>query len=230
MIFIRWKKDKEMKSVINASTFVHRHSFKLKLNRSSYTFFSDIWLSSMMMSIISTSSPIGRDHHRLTRFFIEDILRQSLKSHRDRSVSEHSDDVLVQSTKRNKKKKARTTFTPKQIFELEKKFGQKKYLSARERIEMATLLSVTETQVKIWYVLQYFSFLAWWSLPLRFQNRRTKWKKTENISNAQAAEHKSGVRKMSSTSSSPSYHRSTQRSIGSESSISSSHQVYHLST
>lgn len=46
-----------------------------------------------------------------------------------------------------KKKKARTTFTGRQIFELEKQFEQKKYLSSSERAEMATLLNVTETQV-----------------------------------------------------------------------------------
>ena len=47
-----------------------------------------------------------------------------------------------------KKKKARTTFTGRQIFELEKQFEQKKYLSSSERAEMATLLNVTETQVQ----------------------------------------------------------------------------------
>ena len=47
-----------------------------------------------------------------------------------------------------KKKKARTTFTGRQIFELEKQFEQKKYLSSAERAEMASLLSVTETQVR----------------------------------------------------------------------------------
>lgn len=61
-----------------------------------------------------------------------------------------------------KKKKARTTFTGRQIFELEKHFGDKKYLTATQRSEMASLLNVTETQVKIW-----------------FQNRRTKWKRQE---------------------------------------------------
>jgi hypothetical protein len=44
----------------------------------------------------------------------------------------------------------------------------------------------------------------------RFQNRRTKWKKTENISNAEAAEHKLGTRKMSSTSSSSLDHHRNQ--------------------
>ncbi|OZC04862.1 homeobox domain protein [Onchocerca flexuosa] len=66
-----------------------------------------------------------------------------------------------------KKKKARTTFTGRQIFELEKQFEKKKYLSSSERGELAKLLNVTETQVKIW-----------------FQNRRTKWKKNEIEKNA----------------------------------------------
>jgi hypothetical protein len=46
-----------------------------------------------------------------------------------------------------KRKKARTTFTGRQIFELEKQFEVKKYLSSSERAEMAKLLNVTETQV-----------------------------------------------------------------------------------
>ena len=47
----------------------------------------------------------------------------------------------------NKKKKVRTTFTGRQIFELEKMFENKKYLSSSERSEMAKLLNVTEQQV-----------------------------------------------------------------------------------
>lgn len=47
----------------------------------------------------------------------------------------------------HRKKKARTTFTGRQIFELEKQFELKKYLSSSERAEMAKLLNVTETQV-----------------------------------------------------------------------------------
>ncbi len=49
---------------------------------------------------------------------------------------------------KEKKKKARTTFSGRQIFELEKQFELKKYLSASERAELATLLNVTDTQVR----------------------------------------------------------------------------------
>ncbi|XP_017782297.1 PREDICTED: homeobox protein Hox-A4-like [Nicrophorus vespilloides] len=84
-----------------------------------------------------------------------------------------SSEPLSDDAEKSKKKKARTTFTGRQIFELEKQFELKKYLSSSERSEMAKLLNVTETQVKIW-----------------FQNRRTKWKKIDNITNAEAAEHK----------------------------------------
>ncbi|XP_070498206.1 uncharacterized protein DDB_G0287625 [Chironomus tepperi] len=48
-----------------------------------------------------------------------------------------------------RKKKARTTFTGRQIFELEKQFEVKKYLSSNERTEMARILNVTETQVSL---------------------------------------------------------------------------------
>uniref|UniRef100_A0A2H1V576 SFRICE_020397 n=1 Tax=Spodoptera frugiperda TaxID=7108 RepID=A0A2H1V576_SPOFR len=48
-----------------------------------------------------------------------------------------------------RRKKARTTFTGRQIFELEKLFEVKKYLSSGERADMAKLLNVTETQIII---------------------------------------------------------------------------------
>ena len=44
-------------------------------------------------------------------------------------------------------RKTRTTFTGKQLFELERIFEQKKYLSSNERQEVARLLNVTGSQV-----------------------------------------------------------------------------------
>lgn len=58
------------------------------------------------------------------------------------------DDSDTGSSDVKRRKKARTTFTGRQIFELEKQFEIKKYLSSSERTEMAKLLNVTETQVR----------------------------------------------------------------------------------
>uniref|UniRef100_A0A0L8H664 Homeobox domain-containing protein n=3 Tax=Octopus bimaculoides TaxID=37653 RepID=A0A0L8H664_OCTBM len=57
-------------------------------------------------------------------------------------------------------RRARTAFTYEQLVALENKFKTTRYLSVCERLNLALSLSLTETQVKIW-----------------FQNRRTKWKK-----------------------------------------------------
>lgn len=59
-----------------------------------------------------------------------------------------------------KPRRARTAFTYEQLVALENKFRSTRYLSVCERLNLALSLSLTETQVKIW-----------------FQNRRTKWKK-----------------------------------------------------
>lgn len=87
-------------------------------------------------------------------FYIRDILRGSSQNqqgngYRSASMSDQPG-LFLKTSKKKKKKKARTTFTGRQIFELEKKFEAKKYLSSIERAEMAALLTVTETQVKIW--------------------------------------------------------------------------------
>ena len=58
---------------------------------------------------------------------------------------------------------SRRGLTPRgyeQLVALENKFRATRYLSVCERLNLALSLSLTETQVKIW-----------------FQNRRTKWKK-----------------------------------------------------
>ncbi|XP_022257182.1 homeobox protein Nkx-2.5-like [Limulus polyphemus] len=58
------------------------------------------------------------------------------------------------------RRKPRVLFSQAQVYELERRFKQQRYLSAPEREQLASLLKLTSTQVKIW-----------------FQNRRYKCKR-----------------------------------------------------
>ncbi|NXG09664.1 NKX28 protein, partial [Sakesphorus luctuosus] len=57
----------------------------------------------------------------------------------------------VRSSEAEKKKKRRVLFSKAQTLELERRFRQQRYLSAPEREQLARLLSLTPTQVKIWF-------------------------------------------------------------------------------
>lgn len=61
-----------------------------------------------------------------------------------------------------KKRRPRALFSHGQVYELERRFAVQKYLTAHEREQLAGLLHLTETQVKIW-----------------FQNRRYKRKRQQ---------------------------------------------------
>lgn len=63
-------------------------------------------------------------------------------------------------SKNRRKRKPRVLFSQAQVFELERRFKQQRYLSAPERDQLASILKLTPNQVKIW-----------------FQNRRYKTKK-----------------------------------------------------
>ncbi|XP_064466332.1 homeobox protein Nkx-2.3-like [Ornithodoros turicata] len=84
------------------------------------------------------------------------------------SITEHSSahgfGKKVSHTKDNLKqrnrKKPRVLFSQSQVYELERRFKEQKYLSASERDHLASALKLTSTQVKIW-----------------FQNRRYKCKR-----------------------------------------------------
>ena len=67
------------------------------------------------------------------------------------------------------RRKRRVLFTQAQVFELEKRFKQQRYLSAPEREAIAAMINLTPTQVKIWfqnhrYFLIYCEIIAHYSL------------------------------------------------------------------
>ena len=49
----------------------------------------------------------------------------------------------------SRRRKARTVFSDQQLSGLEQRFGSQKYLSTPERVELASQLNLTETQVRI---------------------------------------------------------------------------------
>ena len=100
-----------------------------------------------------------------TPHLIDNILGKDVQVEKEIISQEN---VNVVTTKGEKK--TRTSFSSKQINKLERDFVLKKYLTSTERLELANELGLTQQQVKIW-----------------FQNRRTKWKKIEKISNEEAA-------------------------------------------
>lgn len=77
--------------------------------------------------------------------------------------NEAMEDVKTEDSDRpktRKRRKPRVLFSQAQVYELERRFKQQKYLSAPERDHLAGVLKLTPTQVKIW-----------------FQNRRYKCKR-----------------------------------------------------
>lgn len=57
-------------------------------------------------------------------------------------------------------KRARTTFSPEQLYHLEREFKRNQYMIGKDRSQLSQELGLSETQVKVW-----------------FQNRRTKLKR-----------------------------------------------------
>uniref|UniRef100_A0A8C4PXB6 NK1 transcription factor related 2-like,b n=1 Tax=Eptatretus burgeri TaxID=7764 RepID=A0A8C4PXB6_EPTBU len=117
--------------------------------------------------IIGTGSQCGPERHELqlegresdesgVKDAQEDESRKPMLSNGQKQKRKRSS----ADAKSGKPRRARTAFTYEQLVALENKFKSTRYLSVCERLNLALSLSLTETQVKIW-----------------FQNRRTKWKK-----------------------------------------------------
>lgn len=56
------------------------------------------------------------------------------------------------------RRKRRVLFSQAQVYELERRFKQQKYLSAPEREHLASMINLTPTQVKIWFQNHRYKF------------------------------------------------------------------------
>merc|ERR1712226_957207 len=84
-----------------------------------------------------------------------------LSSSADKAASAVASAAAAMQFPLTQRRKRRILFTQAQIYELERRFKQQKYLSAPEREHLASMIGLTPTQVKIW-----------------FQNHRYKTKKS----------------------------------------------------
>ncbi|CAH1134401.1 unnamed protein product [Ceutorhynchus assimilis] len=101
-------------------------------------------------------------------------LESEPSSNDDHSISIHDSGYLplpiqdaneqCDAVKSRKPRRRRTAFTHAQLAFLERKFRCQKYLSVADRSDVADALNLSETQVKTWY-----------------QNRRTKWKRQNQL-------------------------------------------------
>jgi len=85
-------------------------------------------------------SDYNSDNHRLSRH-----------SSSGSCSSGNDDQINLVGQPQPSKKKRRVLFSKAQLFELEKKFRQQKYLSSQEREEFAEVVKLSPLQLKIWF-------------------------------------------------------------------------------
>ncbi|XP_006001881.1 homeobox protein Nkx-2.3 [Latimeria chalumnae] len=103
----------------------------------------------------------------------DDALRdQEQRNCAIKKTQEDSKQEELERPKQRTRRKPRVLFSQAQVFELERRFKQQRYLSAPEREHLANSLKLTSTQVKIW-----------------FQNRRYKCKRQRQDKSLEIAGH-----------------------------------------
>ncbi|CAL8274084.1 unnamed protein product [Merluccius merluccius] len=98
--------------------------------------------------------------HRDPLHFYPWVLRNRFFGHRFQGNDVSQDSLLLHGPFARKPKRIRTAFSPSQLLRLERAFEKNHYVVGVERKQLANSLSLSETQVKVW-----------------FQNRRTKYKR-----------------------------------------------------
>ncbi|XP_055629477.1 homeobox protein koza isoform X2 [Toxorhynchites rutilus septentrionalis] len=103
-----------------------------------------------------------QQQQQLTSCGLISVNHQGMVSSSGTIVADASNGIIVKAGR--KPRRRRTAFTHAQLAYLERKFRCQKYLSVADRSDVADALNLSETQVKTWY-----------------QNRRTKWKRQNQL-------------------------------------------------
>ncbi|XP_069712766.1 LOW QUALITY PROTEIN: homeobox protein EMX1-like [Phaenicophaeus curvirostris] len=104
--------------------------------------------------------PFFGPQHRDPLNFYPWVLRNRFFGHRFQGSEVSQESLLLHGPFARKPKRIRTAFSPSQLLRLERAFEKNHYVVGAERKQLASSLSLSETQVKVW-----------------FQNRRTKYKR-----------------------------------------------------
>ncbi|XP_008277969.1 homeobox protein Nkx-2.3 [Stegastes partitus] len=114
----------------------------------------------------------GQNHSAELRLENEQEEQDSKSCAALRGDCEDPDSEKPATKQQRTRRKPRVLFSQAQVFELERRFKQQRYLSAPEREHLASSLKLTSTQVKIW-----------------FQNRRYKCKRQRQDKSLEIAGH-----------------------------------------
>jgi hypothetical protein len=130
------------------SNFLH-HSNETSRNSKSFR------IQDLLHSKVSLGGPTDKNNKILDiptpSNEMNDATSRQINTSQDKSHHRKptSIDSLLYSNK--KARKARTAFTDHQLSELEKAFQLQKYLTVKDRLNLAASLNLSDTQVKTWY-------------------------------------------------------------------------------
>ncbi|OON18422.1 homeobox domain protein, partial [Opisthorchis viverrini] len=94
----------------------------------------------------------NRLHHELSmKRFLDACNNESMGEANTNPVTKEPSDTCQTGLYNSKRRKRRVLFSKLQTYKLEQRFSRQRYLTASEREQLARMLDLTPTQVKIWF-------------------------------------------------------------------------------